>query len=304
VRAGAAGGQLPAGLVPDLDVLAGQHGAHTPRQGPVGDHQRHRRAPGLHVPQHAGGGTLGLVLGVAGTVESRHGGAGLRLAVEREHGHALAPHRLQCGRQRVGLEARNGDQRIGGRDHARLIEHVAGIGGVRRPGHGQLGHDRLQQQGAGLHAGRRGAAGTAGPGRAVRGGHRRRQRAQLLRGFEQQRRGGLGAGPETGLFQQGARRQHVERRVEAEVGRRRRETTQAAAPVLRGLEARRKAVGVQAGPQARGLRHQLRIGQQDHGAGRMRGTCAHVGIDAGQPLLPTKVRGFCHNAATVAALPQ
>jgi hypothetical protein len=78
LRGGVGGGQHPARLVAQRHAARRQQRADAAREHAVAGHQRHRRAALRQVRQHAGGGTLGLVLAVGAHVQ--RGGAARWLA--------------------------------------------------------------------------------------------------------------------------------------------------------------------------------------------------------------------------------
>ena len=285
VGASAAGREFPACLITDLQIARGQHGAHAARQRAVDCYQRYRRAAGVDVLQHASGGALGLVLRIARLVECRDDTSLRQFTIERQHRHALAPHRLQGRRQGVGLKTLQCDQAVGRLNHTRLEQHVAGVRRVGGPGHRQLGHHGLQCQRAGIHAGGRCAACPSAPSGAFGWRHGRGQSTELLRCLQQQWRSRIGLRAQAGALQHGACRQHIQGSIEGDVSGRRGEAAQAAAPVLRGLETRRKTIRMGLRPQACCQGHELGVRQQHHGTCRMRATSAQVGGDTCQPAL-------------------
>ena len=105
------------------------------------------------------------------------------------------------------------------------------------------------------------------------------QRSQLPGRFDQARREYAGVLGQAGALEQAAGGEEVEGAVEAQVQRARREAM-ARGPAQGGFEARREAVGRVARPGPTRRRHELTKGQQHHGTGGVRATCAH---GRGQP---------------------
>ena len=289
LRGGVGGGELPAGFIAHRHIRAQQR-ADAAREQPVAGHQRHRRAPGLNVAQHAGGGAAGLVVTALGPVPEHL--AGRRAHAQIDGQRLLGTEMLQqMAGQRLGLQALEQHQGVGALAHTVGKQHVGGVVAVRGPGDGDARHRGLQRQPALRLGGQRAARQVApvGPQRLRHAGRHRRQ----LRGAVDQRAGQQRVlGAQAGAFQQRAGGEQVAPALQRQVARPRREAAHLAGPVARGLEARREAAGIQARPLRGGLGHQLGKGHQHDGAGGVRAAVRHVRRHAGQHLAPGVAGGM------------
>ena len=290
--AGVGGGQAPAGFVVQrrarLHAARGQQGVDAARQAAVGGHQRNRRAAGVQVAQHAGGGALGLVFGVQAAVQ-RNGRARRGRVKRQQHGF-FAQVLGQVGGQRIGLQARHDHQRVQRGGGARGKQHVAGVVRMRGPGDGDVRQPALQRQrpAGGRRQRGAGALGPVGAQRRRQAGGQPAQQAGLL----QQRAGQGGAlAGQAGAFQQGGGGEQIARGVEHQIVRAGHEQAGTLGPAARGLEARRETVRKLRRPQARGQRQQLGIGQQHHAARRVRRQLVQLLAHLGQQRAPGRRRG-------------
>ena len=191
----------------------------------------------------------------------------------------------QRGAERVGLQALDDEQGVQRARRVRLEQHVGRVVGVAGPGHGDARQGALQPQRA-VARRRQRVAGALGPVGAQRrrqaGGHLGQLRGLLHQRRRQQR----ALRPQPGALQQRGGRQQVAPAVEAQVIGRGLEHAHAPGPAARGLEARREAVRVGLGPQARRQRQQLRERQQHHAARRVGRQLAQLAVHLGQQRAP------------------
>jgi hypothetical protein len=154
---------------------------------------------------------------------------------------ALAPARGQGTGQRVGLEAFKHEDRVHRVQRQRAIEHVGRLRRGGGPDQRQAGHGGLESQRASFSAGHH-RRHRGGPGQALVGRVRRRQRGQLRGRLHQGAGQHVTLRAQAGALQQVLGQRQVACGVKTQVIRTRAERCQLPGPVAGGLEAWRKAI--------------------------------------------------------------
>ena len=165
--------------------------------------------------QHAGGGTLRLILGILRGVQRQLPG-GLR-SVQRPGQGTCAPRGAQSACQRVRLKALQHHERIDSSAHARLEQYVARMARGGDPLQRDARHHGLVAQGAALPGQAQQRPLRFGPGRALRRGNGGCHGSELGGGLQQGRGQHVLLCAQTGLRQQAARREAVARHVHGQV---------------------------------------------------------------------------------------
>ena len=304
LRGLAGGGQRPAVLVLDLHARLFKQGDDAARERTIGGRERDGNMSNGQMLNHAGGSQLRLVLRIERLMQSDELRGlvhlGRKRLGQRNRQTRIAPVRKQGLREWIGMKTFQCNQHVHGIAHAFAKQHICGRIGGQHPFQRDLGGGGFQLQRLRRHRQIQMRASGFGPGLALIGRHRRRERGKLLRHLQHQAKHGVGLRAKTCRFEQASPGQRVAGHIELKTAVRWRLGAQRGRPVARGFEARHEAVGEQRRPLLLGLRHQLRIGNKHHDACRMHAarsrflcyTCEHMLPALGHQIV---CRYYCHS---------